>query len=558
VSGTVTVPTTAQAIACRVTNTRSQTGELILQKSWTNGATEGPDQTTLTTTGSGAVPGGSGSTTAAVPPSGNGISDNSVVTAIASGETVHLTEAMFATNLGSYTTSLSCDAGSLDAATGELVVPAGASDITCTFSNVRVASTVRLDKVWVNPVAGDVANLFIHGPGGPSDVFGSATATAPNGATTGLVTVLSGHVITVGETLPATNTGAYTASIACTPAGVMRAGTGGLEGSFTVPATETTITCTVTNTRAATGELTLEKTWTNGLTGDSATLTATGSGVVPGGNGSTVAHVPSGGSGTSIDMVVIAIASGETVHLTETKPAANLGSYTTTLSCNAGTLDAATGALTVPSAPHGNITCTFANARKLPELAQGKTVDKQTAAVGDTLTYTVKVVNHGAGSAFNVVAHDTLPPNLAFVSADTGGFGTYDSTTGTWTIPVLPAGTTAVLTIVATVLPGASGQTLTNRLVVEGATTVNDPCPDDPSRSCATTVIASPVAEAPAAGPGAAAPPPSGPLPFTGQPLLDALFWAAILGALGAAFVAASRRRQRSSPAGRHFKSNNR
>jgi uncharacterized repeat protein (TIGR01451 family) len=537
-TGTLVVPN-EDTIACTVTNTRAATGELTLVKDWVNGPSG--DSTTLTATGSGVIPGGSGSATATVPTGGTGASANTVTIPVASGENVALAESLPGPT-GTYTTTLACDEGTLtpgsSTLTGTLTVPAPPhGNITCTFTNTRVSSTITLNKAWVNPFAGDLANLFITNSTG---TLGSATAVAPAASgtspqTVGPITVYSGDRLTVGETLPATNIGAYTSTIACVPPDGFTSGAGGQTGTLVVPATPTgNIHCTVTNTRASTGKLTLEKAWENGVAGDSTTLTATGSGVVHGGSGSTIATVPNGGTGHSINMVVVAIASGETVHLAETKTASNTGTYTTTLACNAGTLNHTTGVLTVPAAPHGNITCTFTNVREAPSLSQGKTVDKQTAAVGDTLTYTVTVINHGPGNAVNVVARDTLPPNVTLVSADTGGLGTFDAATGTWTIPLLQAGRTAVLTITVTVLSSASGQTLINQLEVDGATTVNDPCPDNPARSCASTVIA-----ALAAASGGA---PSGSLPFTGMLLGHNILVVAALLVGGAALVLVSRR----------------
>jgi uncharacterized repeat protein (TIGR01451 family) len=174
---------------------------------------------------------------------------------------------------------------------------------------------------------------------------------------------------------------AQTSITGCTPSTGFTPGAGGQAGIFVVPATTEPITCTLTNTRSATGVLTLEKDWRNGAAGDTTRLSATG----PVGSGSATAHVSAGGNGTSID--------------------------------------------------------------------------RQTAAVGDTLTYTITIANHGTGSAVDVVADDVLPPHVTVVSADTGGIGTFDAASGVWTIPVLPAGKTATLTLVVTVLPSASGQT---------------------------------------------------------------------------------------------------
>jgi hypothetical protein len=62
---------------------------------------------------------------------------------------------------------------------------------------------------------------------------------------------------------------------------------------------------------------------------------------------------------TSINMVNIAVASGESVQLSEAMTGANTGTYTTTLTCDAGSLNAATGQLTVPAVHPPEITCTF-------------------------------------------------------------------------------------------------------------------------------------------------------------------------------------------------------
>jgi hypothetical protein len=364
--GTLVVQSTPGNIACKVTNTRASTGELTLVKDWVNGA-DG-DSTTLTATGSGVITGGSGTATATVPSSGNGISINNVTIPVASGETVQLAETKTAGNAGTYTTTLSCNAGALNAATGDLTVPnAPHGNITCTFTNVRTTRTVSLDVLWVNAVGGDLAHLFINETD-PLSVSVTAVAPAGNGISPQSilpVSVFSGATLTKGETLPATNVGVYTSTIACVPPAGFTPATGGRTGTLVVPAAPTgNIHCRVTNTRASTGELTLVKDWVNGAAGDSTTLTATGGGVVPGGSGTTTATVPSSGNGISTNNVTIPVASGDTVHLAETETAGNTGTYTTTLACNAGTLNAATGALTVPAPPHGGITCTFTNTRE--------------------------------------------------------------------------------------------------------------------------------------------------------------------------------------------------
>jgi uncharacterized repeat protein (TIGR01451 family) len=84
------------------------------------------------------------------------------------------------------------------------------------------------------------------------------------------------------------------------------------------------------------------------------------------------------------------------------------------------------------------------------DLAISKTIDKPTPAVGDTVTYTIKVTDNGPRQATTVQVTDLLPGGLTFVSA-TASQGTYNSTTGLWSVGSVPAGTTKTLQLVATV-----------------------------------------------------------------------------------------------------------
>lgn len=148
-----------------------------------------------------------------------------------------------------------------------------------------------------------------------------------------------------------------------------------------------------------------------------------------------------------------------------------------------------------------NATCSITNTQ-VPQLRQNKTVDKPLALAGDQLTYTVTVTNldqHVA--ADNVVATDVLSRDVTFVSADTHGDGTFDATTGVWTIGTIPAGTTpagttVTLTLVVTIDPTvAAGSTVTNMFRVtpeeDGPPVeVENACPSpDTDYSCADTLV---------------------------------------------------------------------
>ena len=178
------------------------------------------------------------------------------------------------------------------------------------------------------------------------------------------------------------------------------------------------------------------------------------------------------------------------------------------------------------------------------QLAVTKTVNKQSAAVGDSLTYTITLTNSGTGDATDVEAQESPPSALALTSANTNGSGTFDPTALVWTVPLVSPGTTASLTLVGTVLSGAGG-TLTNRVSIvappgSGPTLITDPCPDNPAQACASTSIISAATAVPTAAPG--------PLAVTGLDLSGLLSYAALFLALGSLALVLSRRRFGAKP----------
>src|SRR4051794_8606636 len=87
---------------------------------------------------------------------------------------------------------------------------------------------------------------------------------------------------------------------------------------------------------------------------------------------------------------------------------------------------------------------------------------------GSTITYTVTLSNAGPGAQTDNVGNeftDVLPPQLALVSA-TATSGTAVATIGTNTVTwngAIPAGGSVTITITATILPAAAGQTVSNQ-----------------------------------------------------------------------------------------------
>jgi uncharacterized repeat protein (TIGR01451 family) len=98
------------------------------------------------------------------------------------------------------------------------------------------------------------------------------------------------------------------------------------------------------------------------------------------------------------------------------------------------------------------------------DLALTKIVDNPTPNVGDSITFTVSVSNGGPLTATNVTVTDVLPVGLTFVSA-TPSQGSYNSTTGTWTVGTLPVGpsqTLHITAVVATPTPATNTATVTH------------------------------------------------------------------------------------------------
>ncbi len=94
-----------------------------------------------------------------------------------------------------------------------------------------------------------------------------------------------------------------------------------------------------------------------------------------------------------------------------------------------------------------------------------KVADKATLGVGETLTYTVTVINNGPDNATGVKLVENFPGNLNIVSA-TSTLGSYSTTTNLWTIGNLLNGSSTTLTLVGTVKTGTEGQTITNSVTV--------------------------------------------------------------------------------------------
>lgn len=84
------------------------------------------------------------------------------------------------------------------------------------------------------------------------------------------------------------------------------------------------------------------------------------------------------------------------------------------------------------------------------DLSLAKSVDDTTPQIGQTVTFTVTVTNAGPNPASGVAVRDQLTQGLAFVDASASQ-GSYNNSTGIWTVGSLAGGGSATLTLRATV-----------------------------------------------------------------------------------------------------------
>ena len=378
-------------------------------------------------------------------------------------------------------------------------VPIGARQIlSCTVVNSLIPATLTLTKAVDNPFGGDAdpadwtlqaaGPQTISGPDGSGAVTGAKVAPG-----TYLLSELDGP------------SGYSPSAWSCTGANV--------SGNSVTLVAGSTVSCGITNTELGVPVLTQDKTVNAATAYEGDTLTYT---MTVGNTGTAVADgvtatetLPAGVTfasatastgtfdSTNGAWAVGTVAAGATETLTVTATV-NTGTEGTTLvdrfevipppgvgppvvenPCTDDAAQSCAGTDILP--PPGS-----------PELVQSKSVDQTTAVAGSTLTYTMGVANDGTADANGVTATDTLPAGVTFLAADTHTTGTYDSVTGVWSIGTVASGTSATLTITATVNAGTEASTQINRFIITSTgipVIVLDACSDVPAESCASTTV---------------------------------------------------------------------
>lgn len=117
------------------------------------------------------------------------------------------------------------------------------------------------------------------------------------------------------------------------------------------------------------------------------------------------------------------------------------GVYTNTASISGNELDTNTS---------NNTSSVTPNSTPVANISVTKTVSNATPLVGTNVTFTINVTNNGPSTATNTVVNDLLPSGYTYVSHSQTA-GSYDSSTGIWSVGNVPNGTTRTLTIIALV-----------------------------------------------------------------------------------------------------------
>jgi uncharacterized repeat protein (TIGR01451 family) len=129
---------------------------------------------------------------------------------------------------------------------------------------------------------------------------------------------------------------------------------------------------------------------------------------------------------------------------------ANGATATLTLTARVTSASAATNLVAVRSVQfdpdHANNAAAAAVIPTQADVRVTKKPSRQIVTVGQTMFFTIDVSNLGPDTATNVIVTDRLPSGLTFLGSQATQ-GTYDRTSGRWTVGTLAPGATARLQI---------------------------------------------------------------------------------------------------------------
>ncbi|MEO7432027.1 MAG: hypothetical protein ABIR62_08380 [Dokdonella sp.] len=309
-----------------------------------------------------------------------------------------------------------------DGATYSDTVPAGITGVIATCGSPLGGAACANPGVTGNTVSGSVPAL----PSG-----GSVTITISGNAPFGTQTVNNTATVTAPTGVADPNVANNTSSASTTIGG----------------AADIALIKTVNNAAPNVGDtVVFTITATNNGPNDASGVAVTDS--LPVGLGF-VSATPSQGTYTSASglWTIGAIANGDSVTLTITASVDLPGSRTNTVAVSAADQPD-------PDTSNNNAGASV-GAGATADIGIAKSVDNSGPNVGDSVTYTLTVTNHGPNDATGIEATDHLPTGTTFVNA-LPSQGAYDPVGGVWTIGALANGASATLTITVDVTAAGS------------------------------------------------------------------------------------------------------
>ncbi len=314
-----------------------------------------------------------------------------------------------------------------------------------------VIQWVMMPTVTISTISnGDTGSFTFSGNNGigVQTITTTTNGVPVSGATTTLTTASVSTTIT--ETIPANY---KLMSIDCTGLGTSGTATNDLaNGTVTLDAAATAsgadINCTFTNQKWA--NLTLAKTWNNGIINDAVTISSSGFS-----NNATVSSTSTRNNtttGTSIE-----VTPGETGTITESFDTGSAANYNSVLSCSGNSIPLSGNQLTI-SSTDTNVLCTETNTLLPATISVSKSANpvSNTAIVGGaSIDYTIQAVISRAASTSDLVLTDTLSNNQTLGSLPSGC--TASGQIITCTVPANSTPGTYIFTYPATVNQNASG-----------------------------------------------------------------------------------------------------
>jgi len=274
-----------------------------------------------------------------------------VQVSVAPGSALTLGEVLPDANTGEYSSVLACVGATVSNNTGTggaitvPAYPASGAGVQCTFTNTAIEKTVKLQKQWIDAIAGDEAELHAGVDVATSTADGGDQTDTENVAET---SVRVGDSVALSEIL--SGVGTYGSSYSCTSGQTTGDGTG---TSFTLTVPNANVTCTFTNT-ADRGTVTLNKQWVNAFEDDEADLS------IAGAASDTATSVAIGGDSTDdTNVASVEVRLGEELTLSESLPGDNTGEYTATWFCSDGS--SGEGGSIPEITVEGDLDCTIVN-----------------------------------------------------------------------------------------------------------------------------------------------------------------------------------------------------